>query len=198
MSRPSARAVARTVLGMALCAVVLTACDDFPPGARKAGAPEAPATPPPAAFASSLTGDVSGYYLPTEEVRAGKWRVRNLFIGQVSDFADWEAGRRMGTFAPVMIELEDETSPMTATELGEVRSGQVRVLPVRYQVSDDRVVFEGSTDSVGEVRFDGRLDQEALATSRRNLGDEGAVLTGTLHVGGRSFGGVRLRWWAGD
>ena len=187
----------KTVLiGSTLLLAILAGCDRFMPG-EKAETTE-PASSTPAAFASSLSGDLSGYYLPTQDVRVGKWKVRNMFVGQVSDFADWEAGRRMGTFAPVMIELEDETSPMTATELGEVRSGQIRVLPSRYQVTDDRVAFEGRADGVGEVRFDGRLDQEALATSRRNLGDEGAVLTGTLQIGGRSFGGVRLRWWAGD
>ncbi|MGA0545741.1 hypothetical protein ACO2Q1_10735 [Brevundimonas sp. VNH65] len=177
---------------------LLAGCERFMPRDKAEEAPASNAEPPPAAFASSLSGDVSGYYLPTQDIRVGEWKVRNLFVGQVSDFADWEGGRRMGTFAPVMIELEDETSPMTATELGEVRSGQIRVLPTRYQVTDDRIAFKGRADGVGEVRFDGRLDQEALATSRRNLGDEGAVLTGTLQVGGRSFSGVRLRWWAGD
>lgn len=175
----------------------LAACDDVRGGRKATETGPAPA-PVTAVFASSLSGDVSGYYLPTQEVRVGQWKVRNLFVGQVSDFADWEAGRRMGAFAPVMIELEDETSPMTATELGEVRSGQVRVLPTHYQVTDDRIAFEGRADGVGEVRFDGRLDQEALAVSRRNLGDEGVVVTGALQIGGRRFGDVRLRWWAGD
>ena len=191
------RSIMRPLVLVTGVMVALAACDDFPPG-RKTSESEPPAAAPPAAFVSSLSGDVSGYDLPTQDIRVGSWKVRNVFVGQVSDFADWEAGRRMGTFAPVMIELEDETSPMTATELGEVRSGQIRVLPTRYQVTDDRIAFEGRADGVGEVRFDGRLDQEALAMSRRNLGDEGAVLTGTLQIGGRSFSGVRLRWWAGD
>lgn len=190
------RGVLRLAAVLAVVSFGLAACDDFRRGESKGE--DSSAAPPPAAFASSLTGDISGYYLPTQEVKVGKWLVKDLFVGQTSDFADWEAGRRMGTFAPVMIELEDETSPMTATELGEVRSGQIRVLPTRYHLSDDRIAFEGRADDVGEVRFDGRLDQEALATSRRNLGDEGAVVTGTLQIGGRSFGGVRLRWWAGD
>lgn len=191
------RSFLRPLALIAGCAAVLAGCDDFRAGGGTAES-EPPAKPLAAAFASSLSGDVSGYYLPTQDIRVGRWKVRNLFIGQMSDFADWEAGRRMGTFAPVMIELEDETSPMTATEMGEVRSGQIRVLPTRYQVTDDGVSFQGTADGVGEVRFDGRLNQEALATSRRNLGDEGAVLTGTLRFAGRSFGGVNLRWWAGD
>lgn len=192
------RQAARLAACACLCGLAsLAGCDDFRGGAGAAG-PSGAAAPAPPAFASSLTDDISGYYLPAQEIRAGKWRVKALFVGQTRDFADWEAGRRMETFAPVMVELEDASSPLTATELGDVRSGQIRVPPTRYQVADDRIVFEGRADGIGEVRFDGRLDQEALATSRRNLGAEAPVLTGALQVGDRHFGGVRLRWWAGD
>ncbi len=175
---------------------VLTACDDFRP--RSDGGGESPAAPAATAFVSDLSGDISGYYMPVTELRAGNWRLRNAFIGQEPDFASWEAGTRRGVFAPVMFEFEDETSPMTKTELGEVRSGHIRVLPSRYEVNDGRVAFEGRADGVGVVRFDGRLDGDALATARRNLGDESPVLVGTLNVGGRRFDGVRFRWWAGD
>lgn len=174
----------------------LSACDDFRP--RSGGGTEAPAAPTAAAFRSDLSADISGYYMPAGEVRAGDWLLRNAFVGQEADFVSWEAGTRQGVFAPVMFEFEDVTSPMTKTELGEVRSGQIRVLPSRYEVNDGRVSFEGRADGVGEVRFDGRLDGDALATARRNLGDESPVLVGTLNVGGRRFDGVRFRWWAGD
>lgn len=171
-------------------------CDDFQP--RSSGGTEPTAAPAAAAFRSDLSGDISGYYMPTVEVRAGDWLLRNAFIGQEADFAGWEGGTRRGVFAPMMFEFEDVTSPMTATELGEVRSGQIRVLPSRYEVTDGRVVFEGRADGVGVVSFNGRLDGDALATARRNLGDESPVLVGTLSVGGRKFDGVRFRWWAGD
>ncbi len=171
-------------------------CDDFRP--RSSGGTDPPAAPAAAAFRSDLSGDISGYYMPTAEVQAGDWLLRNAFIGQEADFAGWEVGTRRGVFAPVMFEFEDVTSPMTATELGEVRSGQIRVLPSRYEVTDGRVVFEGQADGVGVVSFSGRLDGDALATARRNLGDESPVLVGTLSVGGRKFDGVRFRWWAGD
>ena len=174
----------------------LSACDDVRP--RSGGGAEPPAAPAAAAFRSDLSGDISGYYMPASEVRVGDWLLRNAFIGQEADFASWEAGTRQGVFAPVMFEFEDVTSPMTATELGEVRSGQIRVLPSRYEVSDGRVMFEGRADGVGVVRFDGRLDGDALATARRNLGDESPVLVGTLTIGGRRFDGARFRWWAGD
>lgn len=190
----SARRLA-AVLACGGALAVLSACDDFRPRGEGGAEPAAPAA---AAFVSDLSGDISGYYMPATELQAGNWRLRNAFIGQEPDFASWEGGSRRGVFAPVMFEFEDVSSPMTKTELGEVRSGQIRVLPSRYEVSDGRVVFEGRADGVGAVSFNGRLDGDALATARRNLGDESPVLAGTLKVGGRTFHGVRFRWWAGD
>lgn len=165
---------------------------------ERSAAPPEPAASPPAAFSHALTTDLSGYYLPAEPVRAGRWSLHHVFVGQASEFQSWEGGQRSATFAPVMLQFEDETSPMVQTELGEARSGTARVLPTSYEVTDTSVTFEGRSDELGEVRFEGRLDPGALATARRNLGGEGVVLTGTLTVGGQTFGDLRLRWWMGD
>lgn len=163
-----------------------------------APAPEASATPAAAAFSHALTVDASGYYMPVTAPSFGKWTLRDIAVGQRTDFAAWEQGNRSSTYAPIMIEFEDATSPMVQTEIGEARSGQVRVLPTSYAVTDAGISFTGTSPELGEVRFEGVLDADALATSRRNLGDEGAVLTGSLTAGGITIGMVSLRWWAGD
>lgn len=179
------------ILSGAVLALAVTGCE--PPAASKGEG--APAAAP--AFTSEIEQDQSGYYLPTTEAASGGWVFHHLFMGQAADFTAWEAGQRSETFAPIMIEFEDRDSPMVQTELGESRSGRARVLPTSYAVSGDRVRFEGRSERLGAVRFEGRLDAGALAESRRNLGAEGAVLTGTLTVDGRSRR-VSLRWWAGD
>ena len=97
-----------------------------------------------------------------------------------------------------MMAFSDPASPMTETGPGETRSIKARVLPTRYAVSDDRIEFEGTSPETGPVRFQGRIDQGALATARRNLGDEGVVMTGTLTAAGQTVRDVRLRWWMGD
>ncbi|MDI6624965.1 MAG: hypothetical protein QME55_09565 [Brevundimonas sp.] len=158
----------------------------------------APAEPPAAAFSHALTADISGYYMPAEPVRIGQWSLDHLFVGQASEFESWEGGSRSDTFAPVMIQFDDASSPMVATELGEAHSVTARVLPTRYEVTDASVMFEGRSPEQGRVTFDGRLDADALATSKRNLGGDGVVLTGTLTAGGRTVENVRLRWWMGD
>jgi hypothetical protein len=182
---------------LTFAALALSACDRLSPPPEPGGegsGPSAAAT----SFDYAATGDLSGFYMPVSEVRIGQWVLRDVFVGQAAEFAAWKAGQRSGTFAPVMLEFEAPDSPTVQTELGESHTGQVRVLPDRFSVSDDRIRFEGRSKELGRVTFDGRLDQGALATARRNLGDDGAVVTGTLSAGGQRAGGVRLRWWMGD
>ena len=186
--------LARFVLPFALVLSVV-ACDRPTPPADAA---KAPAAPPARAFSYAGTSDLSGYYLPTTEVRLGKWGFNHVFVGQASEFSAWTGTDAEAVFAPVMLQFDDVTSPMVQNELGEARSVTARVLPTRYTVSDDRIEFEGVSTQLGEVRFVGHLDPGALATSRRNLGDEGVVVTGTLTAAGQTVRDVRLRWWMGD
>ncbi|SJM57886.1 hypothetical protein FM111_06185 [Brevundimonas diminuta 3F5N] len=139
------------------------------------------------AFKHDLPEDVSGYYIPTTAVQVGDWRLHHLFMGQVPDFMAWRDGQRTVGFAPIMMEFE----------AGD-KTRRTRLIPTAYDVSEDRVRFEATSRELGAVSFDGRLDQDALAKARRNLGDQGVVLKGTLKVGGRTFDGVSMRWWAGD
>lgn len=180
----------RFLIGAALLGAFAVASCERPPAPAEG--------PPAAAFSHAATADLSGYYMPAEPVRIGPWSLDHVFVGQAAAFAEWEAGTRSETFAPVMIQFDDATSPMTPTELGEAHSITARVLPTRYEVTDTTVTFEGRSPELGRVTFDGRLDQAALATSRRNLGGDGVVLTGTLTGGGQTVRDVRLRWWMGD
>jgi len=181
-----------TVIGVAVL-LALSSCER--PN-EKGAAPTV--TAPASAFSHSLSSDLSGYYMPVSEVRVGNWSFDHVFVGQTVEFQTWEAGSRSGTFAPVMLQFDDVTSPMVQTEIGEVHSVTVRVLPTAYSVSDTDINFQGQSPELGRVRFDGVLDPGALATSRRNLGNEGVVVTGTLTVGDAPAQSVQLRWWGGD
>ncbi|GAW40040.1 hypothetical protein SH203_00428 [Brevundimonas sp. SH203] len=130
------------------------------------------------AFRHALSGDVSGEYRPAQPDGSG---VVSLFIGQTAAFEAWEAGDRG---AP----------PLILTLAGP--QGEVRVLPIRYQITDDAVRMTGATAG-GEVRFEARIDQDALATARRNLGDRTVVISGTVQVDGRRAP-VALTAWNGD
>jgi hypothetical protein len=180
----------RVLIAATLAGLTLASCDSGS-GSRNAG-------PPAPAFTNTASGDVSGYYLPMDPARVGKWSFDHVFIGQGAEFDSWKAGQRSGTFAPVMLQFDDTTSPMVSTEIGEAHSVTARVLPTSYSVNDAEVRFEGRSPELGVVMFSGRLDSGALATARRNLGDEGVVLTGSLKVGDAPAQAVRLRWWMGD
>lgn len=157
-----------------------------------------PASQPAKAFVHTVEDDVSGYYLPVSDVAIGSLRLDHIFLGQTFEFEAWERGETSQTFAPVMLQFDDVSSPMVATELGEAHSVSVRVLPTTYSVTERAIRFAGKSDELGAVSLNVRLDQGALATARRNLGDEGAVLTGTLIAGGQTFSNVRFRWYGGD
>ena len=175
-------------LAAILATLAVAACDR----------PSAPAAPAPAAFSHAATADISGYYMPAAPARIGQWSLDHIFVGQAPEFESWEGGSRSETFAPVMFQFDDTASPMVQTELGEAHSVTARVLPTRYEVTDTVIRFEGESPELGRVRFDGRLDQGALATARRNLGGDGVVLTGNLTAAGQTVRGVRLTWWMGD
>ncbi len=179
-------------IGLPLALVLAVAACDRPEIPVEAPSPAAPA------FSHSMSADLSGYYMPSSEVRIGKWSFDHVFVGQAQEFQAWEGGSRSGTFAPVMLAFEDVTSPMVQTEIGEARSITARVLPTTYSVTDTAISFEGRSRELGVVRFAGVIDPGALATSRRNLGDEGIVVTGALTVGDAPARNVQLRWWGGD
>ena len=162
----------------------LAACDNFQAPASTSSR-EKPAAAS-RAFRHEISGDLSGYYIPATEVTVGKYRLTHLFLGQGADFSQWEGGGKSETFGPVMFEFADASG------------ATVRVLPKAYLVEDGRVRFAGSSPELGEVSFEGALDQGALATARRNLGEEAPVLSGTLRAGGQSFPGQKFRWYGGD
>ncbi len=181
----------RNLIGLAVGLLILASCD------RPDAPTEAPA-PAATAFSHNLSTDLSGYYMPAREVRIGKWSFDHVFVGQAHEFQTWEGGSRSGTFGPVMLQFDDATSPMVQTEIGEARSITARVLPTSYAVTDTGIAFEGRSPELGAVRFEGTLDPGALATARRNLGDEGVVVRGRLTVGEGPPRNVELRWWGGD
>ncbi len=181
----------RNLIGLAVGLAILASCD-------RPGAPGEPPSATVPAFSHGMGSDLSGYYMPLAEVRVGNWSFDHVFIGQTAEFQAWEAGTRSQTFAPVMLQFDDVTSPMVQTELGEARSVTARVLPTAYSVTDTAITFEGRSAELGAISFEGALDPGALATARRNLGNEGAVVAGTLTIGDAPPRNVQLRWWAGD
>lgn len=164
-----------------IAALALAGCDLFEPGTSENAEPgeRSVAPAPDGAFRHSQSEDLSGFYTPVGETGEGEGRLLLVFIGQPADFEAWEKGPREGGFAPILLEF----------------AGGERVLPDRYEVTDERVRFSGTSEDLGRVTLEARLDGGALALARRNLGtDEEPAMEGTVTVGGRTHGGVKFAW----
>jgi len=133
-------------------------------------------------FSHALDADVSGEYRPVEPVRLGGATFESLFIGQASAFEAWEQGT--GGSAPLVLVFASA-------------DGSRGIGPDSYRVTDEMVRFRGQAGPNLSVRFEGRLDQGALATARRNLGDQTVVIEGRLIVGDERTP-LRLTLWGGD
>ena len=154
---------------------------------------------PPYAYDSKV--DLFGYYMPTAEVKVGKFKLNNLAIGGNDDFRKYLAGDRMATYAPVMIAFDDVTSKQRTNEMGQpYYENSPRILPTAFNISGASVTFAGHDKQVGDVAFNGTLapymldpkfkpDQRAVMNM--------AALAGNLRVGGKSYK-VMFNWFGGD
>lgn len=174
-------------------------------------------SPPPAApaeateqAASELTGfthvegeDLFGYYIPTQEVRIGELKLDHLHIGGPTEFQAWARGERSETYAPVMLEFSDLSSPTVTNELGQVvHTKTLRVLPSAYKLGDGDFRFVGSHPEIGEIRIDGMLDLDALNAARldANVGAEEPqpVLRTAAQIGPEQLKTLSFFWFGGD
>lgn len=197
----------RKTLLVAACVALLAGCSQSVEDTKTASAGTAPVAPPAVPADPSFTGltrpkgdDQFGYYLPANEVKIGHYRLDHLHIAGQQGFNEWESGQRTKTYAPVMLEFVDVTSPSRVNALGNtVYSVKLKVLPTAYLVSDDHVRLVGSHPKLGEVRLDAKIDPAMLKKSKAAKGKNGeTVATGGLQVGDTPFNNVAFTWRGGD
>lgn len=138
-------------------------------------------------FTHSQTQDLFGYYMPDGEVGEGGFSLMHLHIAGATEFEAWEAGERMSTYAPVMMEF------LLPGEVSE------RVLPESYAVTDRTVRMTGTHPDYGRVTLDARFEGPAMTAGRSELGDgEAPTLVGTITIGERTWPNVRFLYSPGD
>ena len=129
----------------------------------------------------------------------GGYRLTNISVGPPFEFDKWDKGERIATYAPVMIEFEDVTSPTKTNELGQdYHTTQARVLPTAYSVEAGRLRFVGQDPKLGPVTFDGAVDPAALASARNHDSAETVVIRGALTVGAKRYDGLAFTFFLGD
>lgn len=189
-------------IGVALLAACSPAAEDAAVDQAKAPVAE-PAVPVDPSFTGMRRprGDEQfGYYLPVNEMKVGDYRLDNLHVAGQMGFNDWETGQRTKTYAPVMLEFVDITSPARKNALGNVvYSVKLKVLPDAYAVTDERIRLVGKHPKLGDVRLDVKLDPVALKKTKGVKGKDGlTVATGALQVGDTPFKDVAFTWRGGD
>jgi hypothetical protein len=165
------------------------------PSNAPAASPAAPVT-----FAHDPGLDSFGYYFTDTVVQSGDLKLTSLNIGQASDFADWEAGKRPAAYAPIFLAFDDVSSPMARNELGQAyHTVALRVMPTAYRVDGQEVSFHGANPTLGQVTFTGAFDLEALKTAKVDgPGEPQPVLRGRLQVGDRQFPDISFMYFGGD
>ncbi len=152
-------------------------------------------------FVYDSKSDLFGYYMPTADVRVGKFKLNNLALGGQDDFKKYLAGDRMATYAPVMIAFYDVTSPQKTNEMGQsYYTNAPRVLPTSFRVSGGLVTFTGHDKQLGDVSFNGALapymlDPKFKPEQRASMNMP--ALTGNLTVNGKTQK-VMFTWFGGD
>lgn len=190
-------------------AAALAACSP-PADAPETAEPVTPAvataetaTPELTGFTHAAGEDLFGYYIPTQEVRIGDLKLDHLHIGGETEFQAWARGERSETYAPVMLEFSDLSSPTVTNELGQVvHTKTVRVLPSAYKLGQGDFRFVGSHPEIGDVRIDGTIDLEQLNAQRldANVAAEEAqpVLRAAAQIGPEQLKTLSFYWFGGD
>ncbi len=176
-----------------------------PPAEAAAPTPvAAPTAPTPLSGFTHVKGeDLFGYFMPTQEVKIGNYLLQGLSFGTEEEFAKWEAGERMATYAPVMLEFADVTSPQAENEMGQIYYARtIRVLPKAYKLGGGDFRFVATDPVLGEIRMDGTLDLTKLKAQKAQ-GPNGTdpetpvLMTGT-QIGAQVFKTLSFFWFGGD
>jgi hypothetical protein len=150
-------------------------------------------------YSSDKNRNLFGYYMPQGSPRFGKFVLRNITLGEPSDFTKYETGRNdIKQYAPVMFEFDDVTSQKKQGEMGEYYANAPRILPSAYKLSGGSLSFVGSDKQVGSVTFSGKLDAAKIKAAQAGGSLEAVVLTGNLTVGAKTMKNVTFTWFGGD
>lgn len=156
-----------------------------------------------AAFNHAPHANLQGYYIPINDVRIGNFKLNHISIGTNDELDTFEKTGKSGieNYAPVMIALDDTSSPTGTNELGQTYYEKTeRILPTAYDIRAKRFTFSGTGKTLGPVKFVGHADPEKIRTARNSLShtSEGAAMTGTLTVGKTTIKNVELMWFGGE
>lgn len=154
------------------------------------------------AFQHDPKVELTGFYFTETPVQVGNWKLTSLDIGQPSDFADWEAGKRTETYAPIFLAFDDVTSPTAENELGQTyHKVNLRLMPDSYSVDGKTVSFRANDKRLGDVVLELYPDLTAYKVARSsgpNAGLQKPVFTGSLQIGAERIRNLSFTYHPGE
>lgn len=155
-----------------------------------------------AAFQHDQAVDLNGFYYTETAVQAGAWKLTSLDIGQPTDFASWETGKRPENYGPIFLAFDDVTSPTAENELGQTyHQRSMRLMPDSYRIDGQQLLFRAKDTRLGEVVLELSPDLAALKTARTkgpNGGPAQRVFIGSLQVGAEHIRNVSFFYHPGE
>lgn len=146
--------------------------------------------------------ELTGFYFTETAVQSGNWKLTSLDIGQPSDFAAWEDGKRPENYGPIFLAFDDVTSATGENELGQTyHTVSIRVMPDSYRVDGKSLLFRAKDVRLGEVVLELTPDLAAYKTARATGPNGGApqrVFTGSLQVGAEHVRNISFFYHPGE
>lgn len=155
--------------------------------------------------------DLQGYYVPhwnpetgiSTEYRAGHFKLNHISISTTGELTAYEktGTTDIPTYAPVMLQFDDTSSPTGENELGQTYYEVTeRVLPGSYTITATHFTFKGHSEKLGAITFDAKADSDKIKAARNNPAhiSDGPALIGTLTIGDTVIEDVELMWYGGE
>lgn len=186
--------------------LLLAACEQktpaTPPQPSETRTVATPADASAANFQHDPKVELTGFYFTETAVQSGNWKLTSLDIGQPSDFAAWEDGKRPENYGPIFLAFDDVTSPTSQNELGQTyHTASIRVMPVSYRIDGKSLLFRAKDARLGEVMLELTPDLAAYKTARTTGPNGGApqrVFTGSLQVGAETIRNLSFFYHPGE
>ncbi|ESQ75667.1 hypothetical protein [Asticcacaulis sp. AC402] len=139
------------------------------------------------AFVREGSDQLFGYYRPMAPIVSGVYRIEDIVLGSQDEFVSVKSADDVIGWAPVRVVVSS------------AERGRLNVMPASYSVIDDKVIFTGRQDQVGEVTFAGtvRLDKIQPYVEEGKASTE-VVMTGDLTINGASHNGVQFTYHPGN
>ncbi len=141
-----------------------------------------------------------GYYRPLQDppLQVGEWVLDWFYVGSDWEVDPWVAYPGSSDYPPAGFDFSDPSSEWIQGEAGGGYDRQLRVWPDSLTVTVDTIAFEGMSEALGPVSFQGHYRRDLILAAEATGNTDEVVLEGNLTIDGVVHENLRFGWFAGD